>query len=140
LSLFSSSSPPILFILSCSAKLHNMVRYKPQKVTKRKRTKRRTKDLDQIWDELHNPHQNTQLKKIIRKKNVKMDLPGFGKFYCAVCEYVSLSLSLSLTHRNLLFTLQKRKQVHFIILTSFLLFFSFLRQSLFCECSGEGRS
>lgn len=93
MSLFSSSSPPILFILSCSAKLHNMVRYKPQKVTKRKRTKRRTKDLDQIWDELHNPHQNTQLKKIIRKKNVKMDLPGFGKFYCAVCEYVSLSHS-----------------------------------------------
>jgi bud site selection protein 20 len=63
-----------------------MVRYKPQRVTKRLRTKRKKKDLDQIWEEIHNPHQNSQLKKILRKKKVKMDLPGFGKFYCAVCD------------------------------------------------------
>jgi SOS response regulatory protein OraA/RecX len=56
-----------------------MVRYKPQRVTKRLRTKRKKKDLDQIWEEIHNPHQNSQLKKILRKKKSENGLTRVWK-------------------------------------------------------------
>jgi bud site selection protein 20 len=47
------------------------------------RTRARTKDLDQIHDDL-NPEKYNQLK----SQEINPDLPGMGQNYCVECRYV----------------------------------------------------
>eukprot|EP01128_Nolandella_sp_AFSM9_P004553 TRINITY_DN2057_c0_g2_i1.p1 TRINITY_DN2057_c0_g2~~TRINITY_DN2057_c0_g2_i1.p1 ORF type:complete len:127 (-),score=24.24 TRINITY_DN2057_c0_g2_i1:211-558(-) len=57
-----------------------MGKYKPRRVIKRQQTKRKTKDIDEVWED-------SQPERAARIKNrpIDEDLPGLGKFYCIAC-------------------------------------------------------
>eukprot|EP01126_Amoeba_proteus_P016627 TRINITY_DN1774_c0_g1_i6.p1 TRINITY_DN1774_c0_g1~~TRINITY_DN1774_c0_g1_i6.p1 ORF type:complete len:166 (-),score=37.02 TRINITY_DN1774_c0_g1_i6:148-645(-) len=82
-------SPPFLLHLEAVVstqstgghKLSSMVRYAPQNVSKRNRTKRRKKDTDEVYEDLTRP----QSVQVIRNRKPDFDLPSLGNFYCIAC-------------------------------------------------------
>lgn len=63
-----------------------------------KKTKRRTRDLDQVWDDTR----PEQAEKTMQEKTVlDEDLPGLGQYYCITCaRYFSNDSSLKEHHKT----------------------------------------